>query len=329
MGELAATNRMRIYSTGPSIRFLNTSDSFANLGLGSLSLGTYGSTDSGGYGNIITSGIVGIGIATPQFTLSTNNNGTIATTTLRLQDKYLGDGSYGIQLKGVDNGVNGHDLKIQGRTSASGSFVDLVTVKNEGNVGIGEVAPVSKLHVNGDITVGTSGGSWSIQDPTGTSLRFVYGGQIYTLPTDKANGSYILATRGDIPGGTVTNVTASSPIASSGGTTPNITHLTSGVTAGTYNNVTVNTYGHVTSGSNVSYLTAEVDTLATVTARGATSTGDVTINGTLYATAKSFLIKHPTKENMKLRYGSLEGPENGVYIRGKLTDSSVINLPDY
>jgi len=60
-----------------------------------------------------------------------------------------------------------------------------------------------------------------------------------------------------------------------------------------------------------------------------TMTGDLIINGTLYATAKSFLIKHPTKENMKLRYGSLEGPENGVYIRGRLNSSNIIELPDY
>ena len=31
---------------------------------------------------------------------------------------------------------------------------------------------------------------------------------------------------------------------------------------------------------------------------------------------------------MKLRYGSLEGPENGVYVRGQAT-SNVIELPDY
>lgn len=32
---------------------------------------------------------------------------------------------------------------------------------------------------------------------------------------------------------------------------------------------------------------------------------------------------------MKLRYGSLEGPENGVYVRGKLKGGKVIELPDY
>ncbi len=48
----------------------------------------------------------------------------------------------------------------------------------------------------------------------------------------------------------VTSVGANTPLASSGGTTPTITHLNSGVTAGTYDTVTVNQYGHVTAGSN-------------------------------------------------------------------------------
>ena len=32
---------------------------------------------------------------------------------------------------------------------------------------------------------------------------------------------------------------------------------------------------------------------------------------------------------MKLRYGSLEGPENGVYVRGRITGNKTIELPDY
>lgn len=51
--------------------------------------------------------------------------------------------------------------------------------------------------------------------------------------------------------------------------------------------------------------------------------------GLLSATSKSFDIAHPTKDGMRLRYGSLEGPEQGVYVRGRLKNSSVIELPDY
>lgn len=52
------------------------------------------------------------------------------------------------------------------------------------------------------------------------------------------------------------------------------------------------------------------------------------VKGALAATTKSFVIDHPTKPGMKLRYGSLEGPENGVYIRGRTTNK-LIELPDH
>jgi len=60
----------------------------------------------------------------------------------------------------------------------------------------------------------------------------------------------------------------------------------------------------------------------------ATTATGVDITGQLSATTKSFLIDHPTKPGKKLRHGSLEGPENGVYIRGK-SDSNIIELPEY
>jgi hypothetical protein len=50
--------------------------------------------------------------------------------------------------------------------------------------------------------------------------------------------------------------------------------------------------------------------------------------GSFAATIKSFVIPHPTREGYRLRYGSLEGPENGVYVRGRSTNS-VIELPEY
>lgn len=59
------------------------------------------------------------------------------------------------------------------------------------------------------------------------------------------------------------------------------------------------------------------------------SSNTLTVDGSLFAVTKSFVIDHPTKPDMKLRYGSLEGPENGIYVRGKLDGQSVIELPDY
>ena len=59
-----------------------------------------------------------------------------------------------------------------------------------------------------------------------------------------------------------------------------------------------------------------------------TSTG-VSVTGLLSATTKSFDIEHPTKNGKRLRYGSLEGPENGVYVRGRIKGINKIKLPDY
>ena len=64
------------------------------------------------------------------------------------------------------------------------------------------------------------------------------------------------------------------------------------------------------------------------TSTGAAVTGNLLVTGLLTATTKSFTIDHPTKPGKKLRYGSLEGPENGVYIRGKSNNNS-IELPEY
>jgi len=59
-----------------------------------------------------------------------------------------------------------------------------------------------------------------------------------------------------------------------------------------------------------------------------TITGNTTMTGSLTAASKSFDIPHPTKDGWRLRYGVLEGPEHGVYFRGK-TIENVISLPDY
>ena len=52
------------------------------------------------------------------------------------------------------------------------------------------------------------------------------------------------------------------------------------------------------------------------------------VNGTITGVSKSFEIDHPTKEGMRLVHSSLEGPEVGVYYRGR-AQSDTITLPDY
>ena len=75
-----------------------------------------------------------------------------------------------------------------------------------------------------------------------------------------------------------------------------------------------------------------VDTNANVNVGGNLITqGEVMsrCGGHILSAKKNFDIPHPTKEGWRLRHTCPEGPSNDVYIRGKLKNLNVIDLPDY
>jgi hypothetical protein len=77
-----------------------------------------------------------------------------------------------------------------------------------------------------------------------------------------------------VTSGSTVTITGTAPItAVRSGATVTLSHAVSGVTAGTYNNVTVNTLGHVTAGSNIGYITGNqtITLSGDVTGSGATS----------------------------------------------------------
>ena len=80
--------------------------------------------------------------------------------------------------------------------------------------------------------------------------------------------------------------------------------------------------------SDVNTITTYTNFIENNTSSSITITGNTTMTGALTAASKSFDIPHPTKEGYRLRYGVLEGPEHGVYFRGR-TIHKIINLPDY
>ena len=77
----------------------------------------------------------------------------------------------------------------------------------------------------------------------------------------------------------------------------------------------------------------------TITCAHVTASGTVTANAfsgptisalnSAISSKKSFDIPHPTKEGHRLRHICLEGPEAGVYFRGRVTNKKEIILPDY
>ena len=85
--------------------------------------------------------------------------------------------------------------------------------------------------------------------------------------------------------------------------------------------------------------TAQIDGLK-INSPGITGSGDILISGVVVATEvtaggktlttrKPFDIPHPNKKGWRLRHVCLEGPESGVYHRGRLTKKNVIDLPEY
>ena len=63
---------------------------------------------------------------------------------------------------------------------------------------------------------------------------------------------------------------------------------------------------------------------------GLVGTGGVFTGSTINVQGwKGFDIVHPSKKGHRLRHICLEGPEGGVYIRGKVNNDKVILLPDY
>ena len=86
---------------------------------------------------------------------------------------------------------------------------------------------------------------------------------------------------------------------------------------------------HVSGGASVDVLRVEGDAYFA----GAVDCGNKGRLASRFAAAdaspKPFDLKHPSKEGWRLRYACIEGPEVGVYYRGRLRNQTQIALPYY
>jgi len=92
------------------------------------------------------------------------------------------------------------------------------------------------------------------------------------------------------------------------------------------------TVSSFTMGGNLNMGNYDIDSLTNLTLSGnieGGGTANIQNFDQINANVKNFDIPHPSKEGWRLRYSVLEGPEYGVYIRGKVEGDGVITLPDY
>ena len=86
---------------------------------------------------------------------------------------------------------------------------------------------------------------------------------------------------------------------------------------------------YVTGGSSVNSLFVSGDLYVSGSIDGGNKGRLAARFGAADGKPKPFDIKHPSKEGWRLRYACIEGPEVGVYHRGRVRGEKIIKLPDY
>jgi hypothetical protein len=242
---------------------------------------------------------------------------------------------------------------------------DVAAFDSSGNLGIGTTSPSTRLHVDGGVvTVKNSLGDYLLMKRTSDnatvasmgvaagSVEFYISALTY-INLDHSGGGVRLVSWNQWAD-TVSAETfwiknsnlffGQNSVAALGRTAFNTTNFQ--ITAGSYATIPAPTSRFEVYGDSqfisqsTSAKTIIVKAAASQSANltewqnnGGTALAYMDSGGNFFAVSKSFLIDHPTPakaaEGKKLRYASLEGPENGVYFRGRLEGENVIVLPDY
>jgi hypothetical protein len=287
---------------------------FPNVKLGNLNVAVSTASTSTTTGAIITTGGVGVaGNLNVGGTINyfAGNVGIGSTAPTKSLDVLVGDtariysqnvGHIGINLQNTSaNGRNFRLASYADATAENSSFrirddtagSDRLVINSTGSVGINTTSPTARLHVVGQ----TSGA------PAGDIARFEN--------TPVSGGFSTVSLRHNVSGGN----DLTSYWGNDGGK----------AWIGTSGNYPFSVFTNSTE-------KVRIDTAGNVGIGTTTPAYKLEVNGSFAATTKSFLINHPTKKGMKLRYGSLESPYHGVRLTG---ETAVINgvcrvdLPDY
>jgi len=332
---------------------------------GPLQSFTSGISSSGGAFDspvsIINSSI--IGAATPstffvrntQSSVTSNNSASIIGTTggaysaleLRQNSTISGPTTWSVTAYDaiIRTGQSSARLHLAGGNNRS----PMMTITETGAVGIGTTSPgvtfdiVGAMRASELITassgISSSGGTFGtlrVEQPNIATLnvRSSAGGGSVNITTNQGNCGSI-GSINNIPFAFTTNGADRVLISSDGNV--GIRTTNPGATldvVGTFRASQLSQFtGGLSAAGGITFNSAFTGSTATfngliISTAGFSGTG-ITLSGNLSAATKSFLIPHPIQPNKKLQYACLEGPENGVYVRGRLTGSNVIDLPDY
>ena len=257
-------------------------------------------------------GDIGIGTTNPSYCLEVTKS-EASSLLSRFYNSSSTNGQ-GILVRAGETSNENRILQLASRDDTK-----VMTVNSNGRVGIGaDTTPDYNLDLGGD-TSSTSNTFRINQNDGGTAIRIGAGGGSSDVTllrvdgestehngeSDKSNFGFSL----NYMGSRSSNANSLSLFCDDGGATNQVEGLT------------------VTQSGQLGILDTSItgyksDDLAL------TVGGPAQVMGHFSATSKSFLIDHPTKENKKLQYASLEGPEHGVFVRGT-TNKNIIKLPDY
>jgi len=232
------------------------------------------------------------------------------------------------------------------------SGTERLRIDSNGNVGIGTASPAQKLHVVGAV-YGTTYGQFGTSVASGTNSSYavfgsnsaVVGVKINIDSNVNRNDLVVSGSTGNV--GIGTNQVLSKLNAYASGSNLSVFRVDGG--NGTLFEVTDQLSGSLFSVNDVSGLpllevfsnnrvvAGKYGTNALVVSGSSVGIGTATpayklqVNGSFAATTKSFVIKHPdpAKSDKQLVHGVTEGPEHSVFVRGKLENNNIIQLPDY
>jgi hypothetical protein len=235
------TSDIPALTSGTSILYGNNSGGFSNVTIGSgitFASGTLSATGSGGTVTSVTgtAPIASSGGTTPAISItqaSTSTNGYLSSTDWNTFNGKQPAGTYVTSVSGttpvVSSGGTTPAISMAAASASANGYLTSTDWTTFNNKGLGTVTSVAAL------TLGTTGTDLSSTVVNGTTTPVI----TLNVPTASATNRGVLSstdwtTFNNKGSGTVTSVTGTAPVVSSGGTTPAISMAAASASANGY-----------------------------------------------------------------------------------------------